>query len=396
MSISSVKNQGTNHNYQDYNNTKGLSKPDNGYGVDDNGSKFGMDNDRDLNGLESKGNESVFDSDYGDFGLDVEGMSGDDSETTLADEIKELLKSPNLSDDLRKQLTKMATQLSINPKSEEILADQVETLRVQVMEEAVYSPAAIRLNKQLGLEDASAVDAMLRKYGVSDDGRISPETMAKISQDPMITAATAESREAYKGNIKTLQDKITSETTSARDQNTLTDTKDTSVIGGGNPDHHYYLMEVACRRGPECDAIRESATQCAEQTAAIFSAISGTEIKASTDPKTLGSITLPTGGSFNALANKMGGEAIQWPDVELVEFHADMAGDGQTVIPAWMQQSHYPLTCIDDDDFGYKSLITNAGTGGPADEMLYMEGWDKTIETYTQDTIDPYTGTKLQ
>lgn len=368
MSVSSVKNQGTYPNQENnYNNDYPSQGTGDSSGYGD--SSFGLDNEDDLFGLEYRDGESPLDEGfYDDYGM------GDDygeGEMTLLDQIEELLKTPNLSDAKRKELTRMATQLSINPKSEELLVGQLEALSIAIMEEAVYSPAALRLNTELGLEDAGAAEALLRKYDIDGDSKfISPDKLAMLAQDPMILEATAELKSAHDMNVKTLSDKIPGEIQAAHDQNTLTDTKDSSMISDANPEHHKWLYDTANGKSAECQAVNASALALAEKTAAIFSAVTGSEVKADATPAQAGMVQLPDGTAFNAVKQKIGGEAIQRPEIEMVEFHVDMEGDGKGTIQPWMKDAKYPLKSTDDGGISFAAIFTTVLTGGLASPII--------------------------
>ncbi len=225
--------------------------------------------------------------------------------------------------------------------------EKLDALQEEIQNYAVNSPAAMRLNAELGLEDPAVVQVMLERHGIDGSAKsLGPAKLENLLNDPLIAEAVAAEKEAFDTANQALMEMIPKQTKAAHEANQMTDQKDDSAILDTDVSSFKWLYETSRMESKECKDVLAAANALAKKKAQILSALAGKEV--SLDPKQPGMLKLPDGVHFNGVNNTSRGPAIEWPSIELVEFHADLEGDGQTQFPDWMKQAHYPYRSIDE------------------------------------------------
>lgn len=286
------------------------------------------------------------------------------------------------------KLDDVANIESISPDQAQ---EKLDGLIEQVQNYTNFSPAAMRLNQELGLEDPAAVQEMLDKHGVDGSAQtIDPARLEMVMNDPLITEAVAAEQDAHETAYKTMNDMVAGKISEAHAVNQATDQKDSSMILDTDTSAFQWLYETqpGVAKSKEAKATNETAVALAEKKASILSALTNSEVKA--DPEQPGIVRLPVGGQFNAVQNKLGGgPAFEWPPVEMVEFHADVEGDGQTQFPDWMKQAKYPHHATDVGGVGFAAVfltVLSGGVMGPVEIGLTASG----EVPYQYEADDPY------
>lgn len=367
--LNGIKKSEVHSSSYDYDRSKNLST-DNDSDVSDAselGDEYEMESsDQDLEGLQSKGSGS-----FSPLGADEieDGGPFEDSEEMddgIPQQIKSLKQQINGNDKIDDQtkellLEKLNDASSIRSISADQAQEKLDDLAEEVQNYSMYSPAAMRLNKELGIEDPAAVQEMLDRHGIKGDSPdLDPAKLADLLEDPMVADAVSAQQEAYSAAYKTMNDMIPAKATEAHAVNQATDTKDTSTVMDTDTSSFQWLYETAIGTSKEAKDVFTTANALAEKKASILSALTGQKVEV--DAKNPGMIELP-GGKFNAITNREGanGPAMEWPRIEAIPFHADLEGDGQTTFPDWMKEAQYPYTSVDDGGWNPWSIAVVAG-----------------------------------
>lgn len=305
-----------------------------------------------------------------EFGLEEDPSGSMNLERDLkaqAEKIKSSQKLPTeLKNSYTQQIDRMLSSL-LNPSAQEKVSEDFETLKNEVAEAEIYPATVTRLAKKLEMEPSRILELM-KKHGLDPEHLPTPPDakMAAFISDSEINENIESLKTEIEFGTRELREEITRQSRLANEMNNANIHSDTSKADNSDVSSYKFLYDASLHKDEKSLQIIAARKNLASKSADLLSAIYGKEVKACQEPEKAGMIQFE-GATLNMLSNSSSptiqfsnNTTIEWPSVQLVTFEIDAEGDGQTRIPQWMLEGHYPLHAYESPDDG--TFRVNAGT----------------------------------